>query len=52
MFIYLSKAFDLVNYDILLEKLQLYGMHEPTVKCFSSYLKDRYQQTYVSGTLW
>ena len=51
MFIYLSKAFDLVNYDILLEKLQLYGMHEPTVKCFSSYLKDRYQQTYVSGTI-
>ena len=45
-----SCAFDLVNHDIILEKLKLYGMHE-TVKCFSSYLKDGYQQTYVSGTL-
>ena len=51
LFIVFSKAFDLVNYDILLEKLNLYGMHESTVKWFSSYLKGRYQQTYVSGTL-
>ena len=51
MFIDLSKAFDLVNYDILLEQLKLYGMHESTVKWFSSYLKGRYQQTYVPGTL-
>ena len=41
----------LVNYNILLEKLKLYGMHESIVKCFSSYLKDRHQHTYVSGTL-
>ena len=26
-------------------------MHESTVKWFSSYLKDIYQQTYLSGTL-
>ena len=26
-------------------------MHESTIKWFSSYLKGRYQQTYVSGTL-
>ena len=26
-------------------------MHESTVRWFSSYLKGRYQQTYVSGTL-
>ena len=51
LFIGLSKAFDLVNYDILLEKLKLYGVHESTVKWFSSYLKGRYQHTYVSGTL-
>ena len=29
----------------------MYGMHESTVRWFSSYLKGRYQQTYVSGTL-
>jgi len=51
LFIGLSKAFDLVNYDILLEKLKLCGVHESTVKWFSSYLKGRYQHTYVSGTL-
>ena len=51
VFIDLSKAIDLVNHDILLEKLKLYGMHETTVKWFSHYLKDRYQHTYVSGTL-
>ena len=51
LFIDLSKAFDLANYNILLEKLKLYGMHESTVKWFSSYLKDIYQQTYLSGTL-
>ena len=50
-FIDLSTAFDLVNYDIHLEKLKLNGMHESTVKWFSSYLKGGYQQTYVSGTL-
>ena len=52
LFIDLYTLFDLVNHDILLEKLKLYGMHETTVKWwFPSYLKDRYQQTYVSGTL-
>ena len=48
VFIYLSIAFDFVNHDLFLEKLKLYGMHETTIKCFSSYLKDRDQQTYVS----
>ena len=38
-------------YDILLEKFQLYGMHETAVKWFSSYLKDIHQHTYASGTL-
>ena len=54
VFIALSKAIDLVDIDILdilLEKLKLYGMHETKVKWFSHYLKDRYQHTYVSGTL-
>jgi len=50
--LYLSKAFGLVNHDILLEMLKLCGMHEHNpVKWFSSYLQDRYQHTYVSVTL-
>ena len=35
LFIDLSTAFDL-NYDNILETLKLYGMHETTVKWFSS----------------
>ena len=44
----LSKAFDLVN-SILLTKLEAYWLHISTLNWFKSYLKDRSQQTYVSG---
>ena len=39
----LSKAFDLVNHDILLAKLSMYFTCEQTMQWFKSYLSDRSQ---------
>ena len=42
-----SKAFDLVNHDILLQKLRCYNFDNTTHKLFCSYLTDRYQSVYI-----
>ena len=39
----LSKAFDTVNYNILLENLSMYGVKVNNLKWFHSYLSNRKQ---------
>ena len=36
----LSAGFDVIDFDLLLGKLKLYGFHDVAVSWFSSYLKD------------
>ena len=51
VFLDLAKAFDTIDHTILLKKLNLYGVHENTVKWFHSYLTGRQQKCEVNGTL-
>ena len=51
VFLNLSKAFDLVNYDILLAKLDKYRTGTSTVDWFRSYLTGRTQVVPISGVL-
>ena len=51
VFLDLKKAFDTVNHDILLAKLELYGIKNTPLMLFKSYLSDRSQQCQVNGEL-
>ncbi|CAB4032478.1 Hypothetical predicted protein [Paramuricea clavata] len=51
VFLDLKKAFDTVNHDILLAKLELYGIKNTPLMLLKSYLSDRSQKCQVNGEL-
>ena len=51
VFIDLKKAFDTVDYSILIDKLRRYGLNEQTLNFFTSYLENRSQRCFVNGHL-
>jgi hypothetical protein len=48
IFFYLEKAFDCLNHDILMSKLQFYGVNGKAKSWFESYLNNRYLRIQVS----
>ena len=49
IFLDLKKAFDTVNYEILLSKLEHYGIKNTELLWFKNYLKNRQQFTHLSS---
>ena len=47
----MSAAFDLVDHELFLKKLKVYGLNQETLHWISSYLSERMQQVYVDGAL-
>ena len=47
----LSAAFDMVDHNLLLKKLELLGLDEKTLRWVNSYLSKRTQSVYVDGCL-
>jgi len=49
LFCDLQKAFDCVNYDILLSKMKFYGITGVANRLIESYLRNRYQRVNING---
>ena len=47
VFLDFRKAFDSVNHEILLQKLQMYGVQGPELAWFKNYLENRKQKTVI-----
>ena len=47
----MSAAFDVVDHDILLSKLKLYGFDETALKWMKNYLSGRSQAVYIDGSI-
>ena len=45
----LSKIFDTLNHELLIEKLHAYGFDESSLKLFHSYLSNRWYRTKVNN---
>jgi hypothetical protein len=48
----LQKAFDCVNYDLLLLKMHWYGISGKGYNLIQSYLENRYQRAIISNKSW
>ena len=46
----LSKAFDTLNYDLIVAKLHVYGFVKNALLVINSYLKKRWQRTKVNNS--
>ena len=49
--LHLRKAFDVVNHELLVAKLQMYGCSSSALLWFKSYLSDPRQCVNIAGTL-
>ena len=46
----LSKAFDTINHELLIAKLNAYGFSDSALQIVQSYLSDRWQRTKVNSS--